>query len=135
MQARTAKAKASGEASAGQVSFALADRLPAAVVAGLVHAIARLPQRIIATVTTNVPGPRERQYLLGRRMLALYPYVPIADRVRIGVAITSYDGMLNFGVTCDRDSVPDANVLTAGMVSGLAELAKLAEAVSGPAPS
>jgi diacylglycerol O-acyltransferase len=123
---RTATAKSSGEASTGRVGFSLADRLPAPVVAGSMHAIARLPQRVISTVTTNVPGPRAAQYLLGRRMIALYPYVPIADRVRIGVAITSYDGMLSFGVTCDRDSVPDADVLTAGMTSGLAELVKLA---------
>ncbi len=128
---RTKTAKASGEASAGHLGFSVADRLPAPVVSRSVHTLARLPQRIITTVTTNVPGPREIAYLQGRRMVALYPYVPIADRIRIGVAITSYDGMLNFGITCDRDSVPDAGVLTEGMTAGLAELAKLA-AESGP---
>jgi diacylglycerol O-acyltransferase len=125
---RTKAAKASGEAATGHLSFALADHLPAPVVSRSMHAIFRFPQRFITTVTTNVPGPRHSAYLLGRRMVALYPYVPIADRVRIGVAITSYEGMLSFGVTCDRDSVPDADVLTAGMVAGLAELGKLAAA-------
>jgi diacylglycerol O-acyltransferase / wax synthase len=124
--ARTGAAKSSSEASTGHLSFAMADLLPAPVVARSMHVFARLPQRIITTVTTNVPGPRSTAYLLGRRMLALYPYVPIADRIRIGVAISSYDGALTFGVTCDRDSVPDADVLTAGMTAGLTELVKLA---------
>jgi diacylglycerol O-acyltransferase len=124
--ARTREAKASGEASAGHLTFALADRLPAPVTSGSMHAIFRFPQRFITTVTTNVPGPRGEAYLLGRRMVALYPYVPIADRIRIGVAITSYDGVLSFGITCDRDSVPDADVLTAGMSAGLAELVERA---------
>ena len=59
-------------------------------------------------------------------MLAIYPYVPIADQLRIGVAVTSYDGRLFFGVTCDRDSVPDVDVLTAAIEDGLAELLKAA---------
>lgn len=128
--ARTSAAKSSGEASTGHLSFAMADLLPAPVVSRSMHAFARFPQRIITTVTTNVPGPRNTAYLLGRRMLALYPYVPIADRIRIGVAISSYDGELTFGVTCDRDSVPDADVLTAGMTGGLVELVKLAAAAT-----
>ena len=41
-------------------------------------------------MTTNVPGPRETLYALGRRLQEILPYVPIADRVRIGVAIFSY---------------------------------------------
>ncbi|MDQ2749044.1 MAG: WSD1 family O-acyltransferase [Actinomycetota bacterium] len=64
--------------------------------------------------------------VLGRRMLARYPYVPIADQLRIGIAVTSYNGQLFFGVTCDRDSVPDVDVLAAGIENGLAELLKAA---------
>jgi diacylglycerol O-acyltransferase len=125
---RTTAAKASGEAATGHLGVALADRLPAPLVSRSLHAAFRFPQRFITTVTTNVPGPRGTAYLLGRRMVALYPYVPIADRVRIGVAISSYEGMLSFGITCDRDSVPDADVLAAGMTTGLAELVKIAAA-------
>jgi len=66
-------------------------------------------------------------YLLGRRMLALYPYVPIAERVRIGIALTSYADHLQFGVTCDRDSVDDADVLVGGITDGLVELVKIVE--------
>ena len=83
---------------------------------------ARLPQHWLTTVVTNVPGLRAPQYLCGRRLIANYPYVPIADRLRIGIAVSSYDRSLCVGITCDRTSVPDVQVLTDGIRAGLAEL-------------
>jgi diacylglycerol O-acyltransferase len=121
--ARTRKLKASNEAAAGAALTSLARWAPPQLVTMGVHTAMRVPQRAITTVVTNVPGPRGRLYVLGRRMLAHYPYVPIADRIRIGIAVTSYDGQLYFGITSDRESVPDAAVLRAGIERGLDELA------------
>ena len=81
-----------------------------------------LPQRQISTVTTNVPGPRQTLYCLGREAEQLLPYVPIADRVRIGIAIFSYRDALSFGVTGDHDSNPDLGVLVDGITESLSEL-------------
>jgi len=51
------------------------------------------------------------------------------------VAIFSYDGGLNFGVTGDYDTAEDLDVLTAGIEDGLAELLELAgEAKPKPKP-
>jgi diacylglycerol O-acyltransferase len=82
----------------------------------------RLPQHHIATVTTNVPGPRITLYALGREAVAMLPYVPIADRVRIGVAIFSYRDTLTFGITGDYNTAPDLQVLADGITSSMAEL-------------
>jgi diacylglycerol O-acyltransferase len=82
----------------------------------------RVPQRQIATVTTNVPGPRTTLYALGREAQEMLPYVPIADRVRIGIAMFSYRDVLTFGVTADYDSTPDIEVLTEGITAAMAEL-------------
>jgi len=81
-----------------------------------------LPQRQVATVTTNVPGPRTTLYALGRPCLAMLPYVPIADRVRIGIAMFSYDGSLFFGITGDYHAASDLEVLADGISDALAEL-------------
>ena len=81
-----------------------------------------LPQRQIATVTTNVPGPRETLYALGRPAVAMLPYVPIADRVRIGVAMFSYRDTLSFGLTGDYDTTPDLHVLVDGIALSMEEL-------------
>jgi WS/DGAT/MGAT family acyltransferase len=86
----------------------------------------RLPQRQIATVTTNVPGPRQTLYALGREVQEMLPYVPIADRVRIGVAMFSYREMLTFGITADYDSAPDLQVLADGISACMAELLSVA---------
>lgn len=86
------------------------------------------------TVTTNVPGPRYPLYALGRRLVESFPYVPTASPMRVGVAIFSYEGQFTFGVNADYDSVPDVDVLTAGIESGMTELVKVAEARRGTAP-
>ena len=83
---------------------------------------ARIPQRSVQTVTTNVPGPQRPMYAAGRRMVAAYPYVPLAGWVRIGIAIFSYAGQLNFGITGDWETVPDIDVLADGIEQGIAEL-------------
>ena len=73
------------------------------------------------------PGPQFPLYAAGRRMLEAFPYVPLAGTVRIGIAIFSYDGMLNFGVTGDFDSAADVGVLAGGIEGGLSELLGIAE--------
>jgi diacylglycerol O-acyltransferase len=79
------------------------------------------------TVTTNVPGPRQPVYALGRRCVHIVPYVPIADRVRIGVAIFSYADELVFGVTGDYDTAPDIGVLAAGIAATVTALVQAAD--------
>ena len=44
------------------------------------------------------PGPQFPLYLLGRRLAALYPLVPLAENTALGVAIMSYDGSIDFGL-------------------------------------
>ena len=86
------------------------------------------PQRNVNTVTTNVPGPQLPLYVLGRKMLHAYPYVPVAGHIRIGVAIFSYDGKVNFGITGDYDSTPDLHEMVAGIESSMEEMLAAAAA-------
>ncbi len=55
-------------------------------------------------------------------MLEAFPFVPLGGHVRIGVAIFSYDGGINFGVTGDWDSAADIGVLCRAIEHGVAEL-------------
>jgi hypothetical protein len=43
-------------------------------------------------------------------------------QVRIGVAILSYDGEVNFGITGDYDHAPDVDVMAEGIGAGMDEL-------------
>jgi diacylglycerol O-acyltransferase len=123
--------KRSGQAVAGDALTRLSGFGPPMLLAVSARLATRFEQRLVQTVATNVPGPQFPLYAAGRQLLYAYPYVPIAGTVRIGIAIFSYRGGLNFGVTGDYDSVPDLDVLTAGIEAGMAELLA---AAARPAP-
>lgn len=59
-------------------------------------------------ISTNVPGPEVPLYSAGRRMVAHYPYVPIAYSIGLGIATLSYNQDLCLGLTSDRRVFPDA---------------------------
>ena len=81
-----------------------------------------LPQHDIVTVTTNVPGPQQPLYGMGRRLVEIIPYVPIATTLRTGIAIFSYCGTVTFGITGDFAANPDLDVLARGIDSSLSAL-------------
>ena len=114
--------KHSGQAVAAERLTALGGFAPAMLLALGGRVGTRLPQSSVNTVTTNVPGPQHPLYLARRRMLEAFPFVPLGGHVRVGVAIFSYDGGINFGVTGDCDTAPDIGVLCRGIEHGVAEL-------------
>jgi diacylglycerol O-acyltransferase len=117
--------KAHGPAAA-QALVALGHYTPYPLAALVVRLGYQLPQRDIVTITTNVPGPAEPLYGLGRRLVEIIPYVPIATTLRTGVSILSYSGNLTFGITGDYDTMPDIDVLVRGIERGVADLLKAA---------
>jgi WS/DGAT/MGAT family acyltransferase len=119
-----AELKASRQAESGEVVSRLADHEPFGPLALGMRAFYSLPQRNISTVTTNVPGPRTPLTLLGRPMLEMFPYVPIATTIRVGIAISTYCDKVTFGVTADHATVPDAGALAQAVEEELTTLAK-----------
>ena len=83
-------------------------------------------QRLFNLVVTNVPGPQRTLYAGGSRLREIFGLVPLAAHHSVGVAILSYDGGVTFGIVGDRDTVPDLDVLAAGIESSIDELRKLA---------
>jgi diacylglycerol O-acyltransferase len=122
--------KESGQAVAGDVLTQLSGFGPPLLLALGSRLAMRFEQRLVQTVTTNVPGPRLPLYVCGRQMLYAYPYVPLAGTVRISIAIFSYLGGLFYGVTGDYDTAPDIDTLCRGIEAGMAELVALAKAES-----
>jgi WS/DGAT/MGAT family acyltransferase len=119
--------KRSGQAVAGDALTRLSGFAPPTLLALGVRLMARTPQRVVQTAATNVPGPRVPLYMLGRRLLYSYPYVPVMGSVRIAIGIFSYGGVLAYGITADYDSVPDIDVLRTGIEAGAAELLAASE--------
>ena len=81
-------------------------------------------------VVTNVPGPPFPVYVLGSRMLACYPLVPLYQNQALGIALFSYDGRLHWGFNADWDALPDLHDLVDAVD---AEMAALCRAAGVPA--
>ena len=111
----------------GEALVALGRYTPFPVTSRWVRLLFSLPQREIVTVTTNVPGPQQPLYGMGRQLLEIIPYVPIATTVRTGISIFTYCGNITFGVTGDFAANPDLDVLAHGIEDGISELRAAAE--------
>ncbi len=118
--------KETREVLVGEALVTLGRYTPFPLASRSVRFVFGLPQREIITVTTNVPGPQQPLYALGRRLVEIIPYVPIATTLRTGVSIFTYCGRVTFGVTGDFDANPDLDVLAHGIEDSLAELLKAA---------
>ncbi|MGZ4617560.1 MAG: wax ester/triacylglycerol synthase family O-acyltransferase [Frankiaceae bacterium] len=120
--------KASKVAEAGETLTSLACHEPYPLVALGLRSVAYVPHRSVVTVATNVPGPRRQLYLLDRPVRELIPYCPIANKVRIAVAILTYNGQVSVGITGDHASTADLDVLARGIEDGVAALLARAQA-------
>jgi len=116
--------KESRQAVAGEALTSMSGFAPPMLLALGMRLATRAAQRNVNTVTTNVPGPQFPLYAAGRRMLRAFPYVPLAGQVRLGVAIFSYDGEVNFGITGDYDTTEDIDVLAGGIEDGMTQMLK-----------
>ncbi len=58
-------------------------------------------------VVTNVPGPAQPLDLLGARLLAAYPIVPLIPGHALTIAVLSYAGRLFWAFHADPDAIPD----------------------------
>jgi diacylglycerol O-acyltransferase / wax synthase len=119
--------KESGQAVGAQVLTGLSGFAPPTIMAQAARLQAR--QRLFNLVVTNVPGPQQPLYVLGRELEALYPMVPLAENTALGIAIMSYNGQLNFGLVADYDALRDVESLAEELRSAIDELV----AAAGPA--
>jgi len=133
VQAELQALKTAQEAKAGEALLVLGRYAPFPFLSWGVRLVFGLPQRVIVTVTTNVPGPRQPLYVMGRRLVEILPYVPIATTVRTGVSIATYCGNVTFGITGDFAASPDLDLLAHGIEDGVSEL--LAAARHHPRPA
>ena len=127
VQAGLRALKASKQAVAAESVVSLGRYSMYSLTSWLVRLAFGLPQHEIVTVTTNVPGPQQPLYGMGRRLVEIIPYVPIATTLRTGIAIFSYCGTVTFGITGDFAANPDLDVLARGIESGLSELLAAAQ--------
>ena len=76
-------------------------------------------------VISNLPGPKERLYLRGAPVRALYPISTIAPGASLNITIYTYAGQMHFGLIAGRDAIPDLQRLAQYIEDGFEELQML----------
>ncbi|WP_028472309.1 wax ester/triacylglycerol synthase family O-acyltransferase [Nocardioides alkalitolerans] len=71
---------------------------------------------------TNVPGPQFPLFAAGAQMVETYPVHPLLPAHALAIGVTSYDGKVSYGLTGDRDQLPDLDVLGQCLRESLDEL-------------
>ncbi len=98
----------------------LAPSLPAAGVPGFG----------INFIATNVPGMQVPQYLAGHQMIDQVGLIPCAGSLGYGVAITSYNQNMHFGLMAEPRMMPDVDVMKSLLDEVFAELKQIAQRAS-----
>ncbi len=98
----------------------LMDRVPPGVQA--VAGQLTVPNTLLNTVSTNVPGPQIPLFLSGHRLIGWCPLIPLANDVGLVNAILTYDQRLTIGVTADPHRVPDVWLYVECLKAAFAEM-------------
>jgi len=95
--------KNSGQAAQLDQVLAAADLVPPM----LQSAIGSLQNLVtpVNTICTNVPGPREARYMVGKPVELMIPVVPLAVGIGMAFAIVSYADRITIGINADAEQV------------------------------
>ncbi|WP_135453246.1 wax ester/triacylglycerol synthase family O-acyltransferase [Mycobacterium sp. DL99] len=83
--------------------------------------------RLFNLLITNVPGAQKQMYVAGTKLLETYAVPPLLQNQVLAIGVTSYDGMLYFGINADRDAMSDVDVLPSLFRESLDELLEAAK--------
>ncbi len=76
---------------------------------------------------TNVPGAQKQMYVAGTKLLETYAVPPLLNNQVLAIGVTSYNGMLYYGINADRDAMSDVDVLPSLLREALDELLEAAQ--------
>jgi hypothetical protein len=79
------------------------------------------PRRFALNVS-NVPGPRNRERVLGADVTGLHTLAEIGKRHALRVAVLSYAGELGFGLCADPHLIHDLDAIARGIEDGAREI-------------
>ncbi|MGV0741637.1 WS/DGAT/MGAT family O-acyltransferase [Mycolicibacterium sp. XJ870] len=78
--------------------------------------------RLFNLLITNVPGAQKQMYVAGTKLLETYAVPPLLHNQVLAIGVTSYNGMLYFGINADRDAMSDVDVVPGLLRESLEEL-------------
>src|ERR1700756_1949802 len=79
-------------------------------------------RRTFNLLITNAPGAQSEMYIAGTKLLETYAVPPLLQNQALAISVTSYNGMLYFGINADRDAMSDVDLLPGLLSQSLEEL-------------
>ncbi|HET9876282.1 MAG TPA: wax ester/triacylglycerol synthase family O-acyltransferase, partial [Mycobacterium sp.] len=89
--------------------------------------VAAFSRRAFNLLITNAPGAQRQLYVCGAKLLEAYMVPPLLPNKALAISVTSYNGMLYYGVNADRIAMQDVKVVSALLDEALAELLEAAQ--------
>lgn len=83
--------------------------------------------RLFNLLITNVPGAQKQMYVAGTKLLESYAVPPLLHNQVLALGVTSYNGMVYFGINADRDAMSDVDVFPSLLRESLDELLEAAQ--------
>jgi WS/DGAT/MGAT family acyltransferase len=86
-----------------------------------------LSRRVFNLLITNAPGAQRQLYVCGAKLQETYTVPPLLRDQVLAVGVTSYNGILYYGINADRKAMSDVEVLPTLLDDALAELLEAAK--------
>jgi diacylglycerol O-acyltransferase len=112
----------SQQAVGAQALIALSGFAPPTLHAAAARVAGGQSNRLFQLAVTNAPGPQHPLYAGATRLEEIYPIVPIGPGQALAIGVTSYNGMVHFGVNADYTAVGDLAQLADLIEQSLSEL-------------
>ncbi|QLL08574.1 WS/DGAT/MGAT family O-acyltransferase [Mycobacterium vicinigordonae] len=78
--------------------------------------------RLFNLLISNAPGAQSQMYVAGTKLLETYAVPPLLHNQALAISVTSYNGVLYFGINADRDAMSDVDLLPGLLAQSLEEL-------------
>ena len=130
VQAITTARKASGDPEGADAALTALGHAPRPIRL----AVARLltSPRIFNVTISNIPGIEMPLYMLGCRVRAAYPVVPLFEQHTVAVGVITIDDTTCFGIQADSEAVPQSDELAEYVDEALEELLELSREARSP---
>lgn len=112
--------------------FDVSDLVPVALLRAVGPPLLRR-QPFVNLAVTNLPGTEQPLYLLGSKMIELFPFISVTGNIAMIIGVLSYQDGLGVGITVDADVVRDVDELAAAIDSAARDLMRNATTRRSPA--
>ena len=73
-------------------------------------------------IVSVLPGPEASRYMVGSKLIAAYPQIPLFQNQGLSVGVASYGGQLHIGLVADWEILPDLVLLISDLKTAYEEI-------------